>query len=355
MTSAPHATVLATYDPSLVARVVRRTELVYEDGGDPAGDRPAHVRAGSGLAWLGDVARAELVVAQDDASFLAVLDALRGAARALPLDHVVAGRRIFEARLGNKHDKLDLEACARLPDGRVLVVGSGSLPVRERFVVVSRGPARGGDRRLAVEEGGHARMIDASALYATLRASAEFAGSELNVEGAAVLGDAFVLANRGNGAARDGRSPVDAIAELPLAELLAYLAGGPVPTIRRVTTFDLGAAVAVERGSGADVRLTFTDVCPHAGALAFLAAAEASPNAIDDGEVVATAFGVVTQGCSAARLGRLLDEHGAPLEEKVEGLAWARPDGSGCRAYAVVDRDDPDLPTELLDLDVTGV
>lgn len=333
--------VRATRDPRLAARVVRRVDLHYADGGSAAGDRPRHVRAGSGLAWLG--ARAELVVAQDDASFLAVLDVAAGTARALPLEHVVGGRRIFEARLGNKKHKLDLEACARLPDGRVLVVGSGSLPVRERLVLVAAG------ERTADPHHAHAHgtLVDASALYTALRARADFAGSELNVEGAAADEGSFFLVNRGNGEAREGRRPVDAIAELALADVLSFLAGGPVPALRRVTAFDLGEA--------AGVRLTFTDVCPRGGALYFLAAAEASPNALDDGEVAGTAFGVIAPGCASARLGALLDEHGAPLRAKVEGLAWARPDGTGSRALAVVDRDDPDLPTELLELELEGL
>ena len=40
-------------------------------------------------------------------------------------------------RCGNKREKLDLEACVMLPDGRLVAFGSGSTPVREQLVVWS--------------------------------------------------------------------------------------------------------------------------------------------------------------------------------------------------------------------------
>ena len=54
-------------DASAVARVVRRIALHYAGGADPALDRPAHVRAASGLCWIGPV----LAVVSDDASSFA--------------------------------------------------------------------------------------------------------------------------------------------------------------------------------------------------------------------------------------------------------------------------------------------
>jgi hypothetical protein len=306
------------------AHVVSRHALVHPEGADPALDRSGHVRAASGLAWLG-TSPPRLVVAQDDTSFLALLDEEARVVGALTLPHSASGRRIFESRLGNKKDKLDLESCARLPDGRVVVVGSGSLPARERVVVV---------------DGHDASVVSLPALYAALRALTAFAGAELNVEGAAVLGDRLVLANRGNGASTDARPAVDALLELPLAAFVAHLRGGPLPAFGTVRPFDLGAIDGV--------RLTFTDLCaPRAeGPLYFLASAEASPNAVDDGVVVGTAIGRIDGGM--ATLVPLLHADGARLTDKIEGLTWARPDGTGDRVWVVVDRDDPDLPSECL-------
>ncbi len=66
--------IAAHRDPALRARIVRKVPLVYAAGADPALDRPAHVRAGSGLAWIGGV----LAVMQDDANFIALADPVTG-------------------------------------------------------------------------------------------------------------------------------------------------------------------------------------------------------------------------------------------------------------------------------------
>jgi hypothetical protein len=309
------------------ARIVQRRALTYPDGARPAEDRSAHVRAASGLAWLRDGGEPRLVIAQDDTSFLAVLDEAGAVRTSVRLDHQVAGRRIFESRLGNKKHKLDLEAATTLPDGRVLVVGSGSLPARERVVI---------------SDGSSARVAALPALYAALRAERGFSGSELNVEGAAVLGDTLVLANRGNGAPDAAGPPVDAVAMLPLASFLAHVEGGPAPAIERVMALALG-----EIGG---VRLTLTDLCARRDQLYFLASAEASPNAIDDGVVVGTAVGRIAG--ANVRWVPIVDESGAPSTAKTEGLAWASPTGEGSRVLAVVDRDDPDAASELLTLEL---
>lgn len=310
------------------ARVLCRHPLLYPDGGDPRGDRTAHVRAASGLAWQRSVPP-RLVLAQDDTSYLVILDASGHVERAVALPHAVEGRKVFESRLGNKRHKLDLESCASLPDhcagpGGVLVVGSGSLPARERMVLVTTDSAE---------------LVSLSALYAALRARPDFAGSELNIEGAAVLGETLVLANRGNGAASGDRAPVDALITIELAPLMAHLRGGPVPP--------LGAPRPLALGVLDGVRLTLTDLCATpGGTLFFLAAAEASPNVVDDGAVVGTALGRIDD--DGVRLVQLRDEHDAPLLSKVEGLVWADPDGAGDEVLVVVDRDDPDLPSECL-------
>ncbi len=50
-------------------------------------------------------------------------------------------------------------------------------------------------------------LVEASSLYAMLRAERRFSGSEMNMEGAALVGNVVRLFNRGNGAARDGTCP----------------------------------------------------------------------------------------------------------------------------------------------------
>lgn len=345
---APHAPLLrsapmpcparAALDPRLHAVVVARRPLLYTTGAEVKTDRPAHVRAGSGLTRVG----ARFVVVQDDASFFAVL-APDGTVSALPLTYAPGGARQFDEGRKNKSLKLDLEACATLPDGRVLAFGSGSTQVREHVVLVSLGDD-------GAQEG-EVTVLHVPELYDALRAEARFSGSELNLEGAAVLAalGTLRLFQRGNGAPIGARAPVDATCELPLDALLRYLEAPTSvapPPLREIVQWELGAIDAT--------RLTFTDACAESGRLFFLAAAEASPNAYDDGPVAGVVLGVTANELphTSARWARIVDEHGAPLRAKGEGLAFdpEAPD----RALVVLDRDDPERPTELCTLRLDG-
>ncbi|UJR80852.1 DUF6929 family protein [Sandaracinus amylolyticus] len=325
---------VARLDPSMRAVVRTQRELFYDAGADPSLDRPAHVRSGSGLAWLGS----RLVIAQDDASFLALLDASLAHVSSITLDHVVDGARQFDNVRGNKKQKIDLEACSVLAcDGRELLVawGSGSLAPRERLVVLERDADR-------------ARVVEARPLYEHLREHVEFAGSEMNIEGATMIGgDRVRLFQRGNGAPHGDLVPLDATGDLDLRALLAWIDDPTraVPALRDVVQWDLG------RMDG--VRLTFTDACPAPnGSIAYLAAAEASPDAIEDGVVVGVAIGVI-DAHGVARYAPITTPDGVPFVGKCEGLAWA-PGAAGRRALVVVDRDDPNAPSELLELDLEG-
>lgn len=318
--------VVGERDDALGAQVVERRPLWYGGGARPEDDRPAHVRAGSALGWLGT----RLAVVQDDASFVALVEPERAAVRAVTLPAGPGGRRQFDDTRGNKAHKLDLEACFTLPHAQgtwLVALGSGSTPARETIVVV--------DEREAV------RLVDGAALYARLRAAVDFSGSELNVEGAVVCGDSLVLLQRGNGAPRDGLQPVDASAELAIAELVPWLEdpARPAPALRSVARYELHTATGE--------RLGFTDAALIGDAIHFLAAAERSPDATRDGPVSAVAIGVLEPG-RQARWAPIRSETGELLLEKVEGLV-ADPKRPG-RAWAVVDRDDPDAPAELLSL-----
>lgn len=319
-------------DEGLSARILRSVPLLYAQGADPAQDRPAHVRAASGLAWV----NGRVALVQDDANFVALVDPATGAATAIALPPGEGGVRQFDDLRGNKRHKLDLESCVavRDDDGREVLVGfgSGSTEARERIVLV-RGIGGGAPE---------AAVVDASALYARLRAETAFAGSEMNVEGAAVLGGTLRLFNRGNGAPARGLAPVDASADLDLAAFLAYLrapGSAPPPEPRGVTQYALGGL----RG----VPLTFTDAEARGGAVLFAAAAEDSPDTYHDGVVIGSAIGIVDGG--EARWTPILDIDGSPYAGKVEGIL-AHPSNPH-RLLAVIDRDDPRVPSELLEIE----
>jgi hypothetical protein len=298
----------------LRATVTSRRLLAPWDGPAP------HVRAASALARRGET----LLMVQDDTLAVATLGP-DGALGHILLPPAPDGARTFDAQQGNKKHKPDLEA-AFVDRDLLFALGSGSLRPRERVYAVA---ADG-----AVEE------RDAPELYAGLRLPA-FAGGELNLEGATVAGDTIVLVQRGNGATVDGRAPVDAVGTLSRAAWWRWWReDGPAPTLRTVRQLQLGQLDGV--------RLTLTDVAARSdGALVLLAAAEASPNAVDDGEVTGVAIGLLRRGrCAWCRL---MDTQGAPVRDKAEGIVL-RDDG----AWLVTDADDPAAPACLLAVALEG-
>jgi len=318
--------ITARLEPALTARITRCEPLVYAAEAPPELDRAPHVRAASGIVSAGE----ELVIVQDDTNFIAVRNA-DGSVEAIPLPAGPGGLRRFETARGNKNDKLDLESAVRVDIGGapfVLGIGSGSLPVRERFAIV--------DVRAR-----SASLFDASALYAKLRADRMFSGSELNVEGAVIIDGVLRLFQRGNGAARDGIEAVNATCDVRLGELLAWLEGGPVPQPENVRRHDLGT----ERG----VMYGFTDATVMGGRIFFVAGAEDSPDVVQDGDVLGTRIGVLDEG--AVRMATLVDAEGHPSMAKVEGIA---PSGDPRRLHAVTDLDDPDEPSLLCEIELDG-
>jgi hypothetical protein len=325
----------AWHDPALTARVVRSVPLLYAHGADPGEDRPAHVRSASGLLRAGG----RLAVIQDDANFVALADPATGQASAIALPAGDGGLRQFDDVRGNKRFKLDLESCVMLshPAGGATLVafGSGSTAFREKIVVIRGIESSGPD----------VRVVDASALYALLRAETGFAGSELNVEGAALTDGALRLFNRGNGAPRNGLLPVNATCDLDLSKFLAFIddpSAAPPPLPCGVTQYDLG-------GIGG-LALTFTDAAEWGGRVLYTAAAEASPDATRDGPVAGCAIGIIQGG--EARFAVVEVAGGARYAGKIEGIL-PHPEHPG-HFWAVIDRDDPAAPSELLEVELGG-
>lgn len=304
-------------EPRLHATVIERRSLRYAEGPDPALDRPAHVRAGSALARVGD----RWVILQDDTLFLAHLHP-DGQVRSEPLP-AIDGLRQFDDTRGNKHRKLDLEAACLWPTPsgeRLLAFGSGSSPQRERILVAL----------------GEARLVPAPALYAALRRA--LPGAELNIEGAWRTPQGQLrLLQRGN-----GLGGVNAVFELDSEFLDALLAGRPpVVTLRRRDRWALGALDGVP--------LTWTDAIPWGPRWLFCAAAEDSPDAVADGPVRGSALGWCDD--ESARWTPLLDDHERLLTDKVEGLA---PGDAPDELLLVTDPDDSARPAELLRVRLTG-
>jgi hypothetical protein len=305
----------AVVDPGLHAVLHDLRPILYSRGHVAEADVPPHVRAASAVRRHGE----RLVIVQDDVNVLA-LQHDTGETSAVLLPAGAGGLRTFEEGRGNKHSKMDLEACATLPDGRLIAFGSGSTSARERLVTFDGTSAP--------------RVVDGAELYAALRSETAFSGSELNIEGALVAGDVLRLFQRGNGAKARGLLPVSATCDVPLPEFLAWLDDGArVPGLHDVIQYDLGDAGGVP--------FTFTDAaCMRDGNVAFLACAEASPDTYRDGELHGCRFGIAAG--DDVRVTDVRHADGRPTMLKLEGLE-GRP-GHDTTFDVVVDMDSPEAP-----------
>lgn len=336
----PARKVKAVYDAGLTVRVVRRVPLYYAAGADQVLDRSAHVRAASGLAWIGD----KLAVAQDDANFIALVDVASGLAEFRTLPAGVGGKRMFDKERGNKSHKNDFESllAATLVDGTpaLLAFGSGSTKRREHICII---PA---------DAAGIVRLVHAPALYTALRACHGFAGSDLNVEGAVRVGENVRLFGRGNGEISDGDERVNATCNLNWEGLFRYLenpATSPPPEPFNVVQFELG-----EVGG---IRVTFTDAAavPDGsgyadGSMFYTGAAEASKDAVLDGPVAGSVIGIISDDSGGtARFADIRGEDGMVSRAKVEGIVVG--DFARGQIFVVVDADDHERPSELWELE----
>lgn len=287
--------------------------LVYVDAPSHGDDVAPFVRSASAVRRVGK----RLWIVQDDVNALALRDG--SDVRVVLLPAGPNGERSFSEARGNKSHKLDLEASVALPDGRLLAFGSGSTQSRERLVVV------GPDESVAVR--------DAGELYDAMRRRVDFSGSELNIEGAVLVGDVLRFFQRGNGAVAHERKPINATADVKLDAFLRWLdADGPMPPLERIITYELGAVDGVP--------WTFTDATVVGEQVVFVGAAEASPDTYRDGEVVGACVGLLGPG--GARVFPVVDESGALVKIKLEGIEY-RP-GTSWVFDVVADVDNPDVP-----------
>ncbi|MGY1750235.1 DUF6910 family protein [Modestobacter sp. SYSU DS0511] len=290
-------------------------KLHFDDG--------APVTAASAIAPLGE----GWLVAPDDATVAAWLVAQRVCpVRLLP---PVEGLDHFSEAAGTKHLKPDIEvACPAEVDGEpaVLLLGSGSTPRRMRGVLV----------RL-VDGQPVVAAAELPELYSRVAERLELPDGQLNLEGASRHGDAVRWFNRGNLVAGVFPASVD----VPLAALVdAVLGRAPAAAVpvAHPRSYDLGQA----RGVG----LAVTDaVALPDGRTLLSAAAEDTPNAVDDGPVVGAALALVADH-SVQDVAAVPEVGGAVV--KVEGLALCGVTDAAVDLLGVVDVDDPTVPSLLL-------
>ncbi len=327
--------VVATYDARLAVAVCEQRTLGYSQPASTV-DRPAHVRAASGLTR----ALGRWYVVQDDTAFVGVVDDATVDAIELPLPIEAGVRRQFSAAIGNKAAKPDFEACftagAGGQDGqvdalRVWAFGSGSTARRRDIAQLD--PLTGATCR-----------FDATSLHLQI---VDELGHLPNIEGACVYLDELWLFHRGNTGGRDLGCCAFA---WPWRAVVAWLLnGGPVPAMTAVTAFDLGDIKGVRWG--------ITDVAlGPAGRVAVLCAAESSANAVDDGAVIGARIGVLDVDAA----GVWTQLRTVDLPTAVTGAGNYKPEGlfidetSPGHAFLVADPDDTEVPAVLCEVALAG-
>ena len=198
----------------------------------------------------------------------------------------------------------------------ILVVPSGSKPNRTVGVVVT------------INDGAlqSAKKIDFSVLYTHL----EKKFSDLNIEGAVVVGSVLKIFQRGNGALRQ-----NAIIDLDLKGLITDIQNSGIISAHRVlktTNYDLGTFE--------NVPLSFTDACFCNDQIFFIAAAENSNSTYDDGKYLGAVLGCIDVSGQISFQKELFSEH------KPEGL-WVEFNTDHYILYVVTDADSSEIVSSL--------
>jgi len=290
---------------------IEETAALRFDDGSP-------VRAASGIAPFGD----GWLVVQDDATHAAWWRP--GAVTPVRVVEPVEGLEVFSSAAGTKHLKPDFEAACAVPGERVVLLGSGSAASRMRASLVAPGGFT---------------VAELAPLYGAVADALGLRGDQLNLEGACRVGDRLRWFQRGNLHAGVPTASVD----VDVATLLAAVTGAGSAArveVGEVRRYDLGAV--------GGVGLAVTDAVALAdGRVLVSAAAEDTPNAVDDGPVVASALALL-DGDEVVATAALPAGDGGP--HKVEGLVVRGATPDGVRLWAVVDADDPEVPSTRLAL-----
>lgn len=299
--------------------VPRRVRLLTVDACRHPRGSP-HLSSASGIVRVGD----SVYVVADDEHHLARLDAGDPSSSAIELVGFAAGGLPHEAAARKKR-KPDVEVLLHVPAvlagerDLLALLGSGSRARRERvFAIELR--ADGAIGVAAVE-------VPAAMFYAQVGALFDEPNLEAGYVDAAHV-HLFQRANRGQ--TLNGRITYDA------AAFSAWLRGraAQAPQASTVQRFSLGSHGGVPFG------ITDAAGWPGGGCV-FTAVAEDTGDAYSDGACVASMVGWMDAAGLVRACHRLA---GAP---KVEGVTAA---GDG-RLWMVTDADDPDRPSELLEVD----
>jgi hypothetical protein len=278
-------------------------------------DKGKYLHAASGIALCGD----NLHIICDDSFFLATFDL--GSGEPGRLTRLLQRADLPADPVARKRLKPDFEviitlpACKDLPHGGLLAMGSGSTPLRGAGAVVT------------LDAGGKAATVAPVDLERPLFAVLRAAFKELNIEGGVFAGSRLHLFQRGNAG-----DPASAVVTFEIGDLPAALAENRPVGIPEIRVIDLGSIDGIPFG--------FTDAAALDGEILFIAAAERTSNAYDDGEIFGSMLGLLSPQLELTKRWRL------EPRLKFEGIT-ARRSPDGIKLLVVTDTDDPQKPSSL--------
>jgi len=222
-----------------------------------------------------------------------------------------------------KKKKPDFESLVRISDDRLAGEGliafpSGSKP--NRFLAIFIPMTNKG--KLDIE--GLIRFDVSPFLNSILKQN-----EHLNIEGVIIENQKLILFHRGNTDGDENR-----IFEFKKSDLVDLILGK-----NKETLFPIAKSEVVDLGNFEGVKLTLTDATFFEGRQFFLAAAENTSNAIDDGEIKGTVLGEFL-GPGHIRIISLFKK------QKFEGLSLQRSKKT-IKLSLVTDNDDPTHPSNL--------
>lgn len=267
---------------------------------EPLASGNRFLAAASGLAKIGETC----CVIGDDEAHLALFhlagDAPGTLLRLLP-------GKLPRKKKKRKAVKPDFEILFALPDNRLCALGSGSTEKRMRAAIIN--PT---DETVVVR--------DIHLLFAALAPLV----TEINLEGAVLIGERLLLFNRGNLA-----NPGNAVFETTLAAIT----GGD--------DFTVALAASLTLPMVGNAPLTVTDACALGdGHILLSAVAEVTDDSYADGDILGAAIVRLSPDLAIVAV--------EPIEPvvKIEGI-WAERSSTSIALLCVSDADDPDTPSSL--------
>lgn len=278
-------------------------------------DGASYFHAASGLVLCGGIVH---VVSDDSTALASFALADEKAGRVM---RILARSAMPSEKAARKRLKPDFEVLVGLPPehclpfGGLLAMGSGSTPARSAGAIV------------ALDSDGWARSAIEVDLESSLYSKLRSVFSEVNIEGGVWRDRRLLLFQRGN-------------ASDPTGAVVTFEMPCPASALQAGTANGMPDVYRLRLGSIDGVPLTLTDATLLDDRILYLATAERTPNAYDDGSVLGSVLGVLSRDCEIAEQWRL----DPPL--KFEGIAAFR-NGEHLEFLLVSDADDAAVPSKL--------